>query len=161
MSEVWALGTRARKPAPRTSGGRAREGVAKNTGRRAHRKASVATTDGPLGPSLARSRSARCRPGARRRRGDPFAPLGILRRHSPTKVSSTLKRTALAGGARSRSFGFALTPAPSFRTCVSVLHAKSKRGRSAAAARPSPGGHFSHNIPDWKYSRLENRASLF
>ena len=50
MSEVWALGTRARKPAPRTSGGRAREGVAKNTGRRAHRKAPVATTTAPSVP---------------------------------------------------------------------------------------------------------------
>ena len=85
------FGTRTREEARASNERRARQ----RGSRQKHRaqgtpKAPVATTDGPLGPSLARSRSARCRPGARRRRGDPFAPLGILRRHSPTKVSSTL-----------------------------------------------------------------------
>lgn len=152
--------TRARKPAPRTSGGRAREGVAKNTGRRAHRKASVATTDGPLGPSLARSRSARCRPGARRRRGDPFAPLGILRRHSPTKVSSTLS-ALLWQVALALVPSALLSPRLPLSGPAFLCYTRNLNGAVRRRRPPKPRGHFSHNIPDWKYSRLENRASLF
>ena len=76
------FGTRTREEARASNERRARQ----RGSRQKHRKHQSRRRR----PSLARSRSARCRPGARRRRGDPFAPLGILRRHSPTKVSSTL-----------------------------------------------------------------------
>ena len=116
--------------------------------------------DGPLGPSLARSRSARCRPGARRRRGDPFAPLGILRRHSPTKVSSTLS-ALLWQVALALVPSALLSPRLPLSGPAFLCYTRNLNGAVRRRRPPKPRGHFSHNIPDWKYSRLENRASLF
>ena len=119
--------------------------------------------DGPLGPSLARSRSARCRPGARRRRGDPFAPLGILRRHSPTKVSSTLS-ALLWQVALALVPSALLSPRLPLSGPAFLCYTRNLNGAVRRRRPPEPEHHFSHNIPDWKYPNGKfsiEAASLF
>lgn len=117
--------------------------------------------DGPLGPSLARSRSARCRPGARRRRGDPFAPLGILRRHSPTKVSSTLSallwQVALALVPSALLSPRLPLSGPAFLCYTRNLNGAVRR-RRPPKPRIFPITFPIGNIPDWKIARASFEA---
>lgn len=160
MSEVWALGTQHARGSPRlerAEGAPERESPktpgAGHTEKHQSRRRR---------PPRSLSRSARCRPGARRRRGDPFAPLGILRRHSPTKVSSTLSallwQVALALVPSALLSPRLPLSGPAFLCYTRNLNGAVRR------RRPPEPEHFSHNIPDWKYPNGKfsiEAASLF